>query len=61
MANSSSTTPKPGSRLIDWSAEVRKSWGDEYNKPDTAYQFSNGREFKSTDGMRGGIYSGTST
>ncbi len=61
MANSSDSTPKPGSRLIDWAAEVRKAWGPEFQQPDTAYKFSNGREFRSTDGMRGGIYAGTST
>lgn len=49
------------SRVIDWAAEVRRAWGPEFSQPDKAYQFSNGREFKSTDGNRGGIYSGTST
>lgn len=51
----------PTSRPIDWAALVRKYWGPEFNQPDRCYQFSNGREFDSTDGRRGGIYSGTST
>lgn len=54
-------TPPTSSRTIDWAALVRRAWGPEFNQPDTAYQFSNNREFKSTDGMRGGIYSGTSS
>lgn len=49
------------SRLIDWAALVRKAWGPEYSQPDKCYEFSNGREFNSTDGNRGGIYSGTSS
>lgn len=51
--------PPPASKLIDWAALVRKAWGPAFNEPDTAYQFSNGREFKSTDGNHGGIYDGT--
>lgn len=51
----------PTSRSIDWAALVRKAWGPEFNQPDKAYQFSNGREASSTDGQRGGIYSGTAT
>ena len=31
--------------VIDWNAEVRKSWGVEWNKPSVEYRFSNGREF----------------
>lgn len=33
-------------REIDLSAEIRKIWGPEWNKPETSYKFSNGREFK---------------
>lgn len=33
-------------RHYDWSQLVRDAWGDEYYKPDTAYQFSNGVEKK---------------
>lgn len=47
------------SKVIDWAAEVRKAWGPEFYQPDVSYQFSNGREFKSSDGNRGGPYSGT--
>lgn len=51
----------PTTRVIDWAKLVRDAWGPAYSEPDTAYQFSNGREFKSSDQSRGGIYSGTST
>lgn len=54
-------TNAPTSKTIDWAALVRKAWGPEFDQPDTAYKFSNGREFKSTDGQRGGIYHGTSS
>lgn len=52
-------TVTPKTRTLDWAAEVRKAWGPEFNEPDTAYQFSNGREVKSTDSQRGGIYEGS--
>jgi hypothetical protein len=55
----SDTKPLP-SRVIDWAAQVRIAWGPEFNQPDKCYEFSNGRTFNSTDGQRGGIYSGTS-
>lgn len=59
MANNS--VPPVSSRPIDWAALVRRAWGPEFSQPDKAYQFSNGRDFKSTDSLRGGIYAGTST
>jgi hypothetical protein len=33
-------------RVIDMNAEVRKLLGPEWNKPETAYEFSNGRKFE---------------
>lgn len=56
------TTPPPVSntRLFDFKALVLKHWGKDYNKPDTAYEFSNGRKFDDP-GARGGPYTGTST
>ena len=51
----------PTTKVIDWAKLVREAWGPAYNEPDTAYQFSNGREFKSSDASRGGIYTGTAT
>ncbi len=50
----------PTSRPIDWAALVRQAWGPEFSEPDKAYEFSNARQFKSTDTLGGGIYSGTS-
>lgn len=48
-------TPIPNTRPIDYAALVRQAWGDEWNKPDTAYKFSNAREFKDP-GENGGAY-----
>lgn len=39
---------------IDFATLVRAKWGDEYDQPDEAYQFT-GRVFQDT-GYRGGIY-----
>lgn len=54
------TKPLP-SRLIDWAALVRQAWGPEFYQPDVSFQFSNGREFKSTDSADGGVYGVTIT
>ncbi len=43
-------------RVLNWAAEVRKAWGDEYQKPDVAYEFSNGRKFESSDRGTTGFY-----
>lgn len=43
MANNE--TP-PTFKVVDLSAEIRKIWGPEWNKPETSYEFSNGRKFK---------------
>jgi hypothetical protein len=51
MADQQVTT-KP----IDYAALVRKVLGEEANKPEAVYEFSNGREFKSTDKTDHGIY-----
>ena len=32
-------------REIDISAEVKKIWGNKWNAPEVAYEFSNGRKF----------------
>jgi hypothetical protein len=40
---------KVQSRDIDYAALVRKQWGKEWGKRDTAYEFSNGRKFEQTD------------
>ena len=36
----------PVFREIDMGAEAKKKWGVNWNKPETAYQFSNGRKFE---------------
>lgn len=48
------TNPLP-SRVIDMGAEARKAWGEEWGVPETAYRFSNGKEFKDS-GSSGGPY-----
>ena len=42
-------------RVINWAAEVRKEWGEEWNKPEIAYEFSNDRKFEDT-GDNNGVY-----
>ena len=36
----------PVFRTLDLGAEVRRIWGPNWNKPETAYEFSNGRKFE---------------
>lgn len=43
-------------KTIDYAALVRKNQGEDQKKPETVYQFSNGKEFKSTDDKETGIY-----
>lgn len=31
---------------INLSAEIKKIWGDKWNAPEIAYEFSNGRKFE---------------
>jgi len=31
--------------VLDMSAEAKKIWGPDWNKPEVAYEFSNGRKF----------------
>lgn len=45
MANNTDTTNLHG-RTIDWNSEVRKAWGQEWNRAETEYEFSNGRKFE---------------
>lgn len=33
-------------REVNWNAEVRKIWGEKWNKPEVAYVFSSGRTFE---------------
>lgn len=47
---------RPTTRVINWLDEVRRSWGEEWNVPETCYQFTGGRKFKSTDRSQSGVY-----
>ena len=42
-------------RTYDLATQVRKSWGEDWKKPETGYEFSNGRKFNDT-GNKGGPY-----
>jgi hypothetical protein len=37
---------EPVFREVNLSAEIRRIWGKEWNAPEIAYEFSNGRQFK---------------
>ena len=52
-------TKPPTFSTINWGAYVRKSWGEDWHKPDVAYEFSNKRKFNDP-GANGGPYTGTS-
>lgn len=43
-------------RTYNWLSMVMERWGPEFNKPDIAYEMSNGREFESTDQGTTGFY-----
>jgi hypothetical protein len=60
MARGQVPTLPPITRTLDYGALVRKAFGDQWHVPDTAYRFSNNREFKDS-GVNGAFYSGTST
>jgi hypothetical protein len=43
-------------RELDYTALVQRSWGKQWSKPDTAYEFSNGRKFEDTTHQGGAFY-----
>lgn len=45
MAENDIRPNNPNFRTIDMGAEARKAWGPEWNKPETSYEFSNGKKF----------------
>ena len=55
MPNGINTDP-PTQRVIDFKSLVVKAFGDQWLKPETAYEFSNGRKFESSDQSTSGIY-----
>lgn len=60
MAQGDVPTNPPNFRTINYGAQVRKIWGDEWHKKEVGYEFSNGRKFNDP-GNAGGPYTGTST
>lgn len=59
MSRGGVVTKPPIFRTVDYGGAVRKAWGDEYHKPDIAYEFSNKRTFNDP-APNGGPYTGTS-
>lgn len=47
--------PNVKTKRLDWAALVRRQAGDELQKKEPAYEFSNGRKFNDT-GTNGGPY-----
>lgn len=60
MAQGEVPTNPPNFRTINYGAQVKKLWGDEWHKKETGYEFSNGRKFDDP-GVSGGPYTGTGT
>lgn len=50
------TSPTVKTRDISWEQLARAAEGEDYNKEDVVYEFSNGKTFKSTDNTSSGIY-----
>lgn len=50
------TTPPVRIKPLDYAALVKRAAGEEYTKPEPAYEFSSGRKFNDT-GSNGGPYS----
>ena len=46
-------------RTLSWMELVIREWGTEWGRPDTAYEWSNGRRFDCTDQYTSGIYTRT--
>jgi hypothetical protein len=46
MATENNLTKNVTTKEVNHGAEVRKSWRDEWHKPEPAYEFSNGRKFQ---------------
>lgn len=53
-------TKPPTTSTLNWGAQVKKAWGDDWHKKDIAYEFSNGRKFNDP-APSGGPYTGTGT
>lgn len=49
----------PTMQTKNWGAMVRRSWGDDWHKPEVSYRFGNGRTFNDS-GPTGAFYRGTS-
>lgn len=60
MPRSGVPTLPPATRTLNFGALVKKAWGDEWMKKDTAYVMSNGRKFQVSE-PQGGPYTGTAT
>lgn len=52
----STPTSKVSTRTFSLLDLVQRVWKEEWNKPEKAYEFKNGRKFDSTDRQTTGIY-----
>jgi hypothetical protein len=55
MAYNYTPVPPVRTKPIDYAALVKRAAGKDWNKPEPAYEFSNGRKFDDT-GSNGGPY-----
>ena len=54
--SASSNPPAPSVTVRDFKSIVRKLWGKDWTKAETAYSFTGGRKFNNTDDAPGGPY-----
>ena len=47
---------KPTFLVRSWKAIVLRKWGAEFSRSDTAYEFSNGKRYESSDRGDSGVY-----
>lgn len=50
------TSKNARSRDINLAAEIKKTWGVEWSRPEVAYEFSNKRQFDNNDRSTAGLY-----
>lgn len=55
MAYNYTPPPAPRIRPLNWAELVKRAEGEDWNKPEPAYEFSDGRKFNDS-GSNGGIY-----
>lgn len=56
MPNNYTPPAAPRTKPLNWAEFVKRTEGEDWNKPEPAYEFSDGRTFKDS-GSNSGIYS----